>query len=56
VIALAERPDGHERPVRQAEAAMRQSGRRPELAVLRALPDDHLRNIIARHSGPFYVA
>ena len=40
----------------EAAEAMRRNGRIPEPAVLDALSDDMLREIIAYHTGPFYVA
>lgn len=42
--------------VELAAEAMRSSDRIPELAVLRALSDEHLQAIIDSHTGPLYVA
>jgi hypothetical protein len=39
-----------ERLIREAEEAMRGAGKLPELPVLTALSDDHLREIIAWHT------
>ena len=46
----------HEQLVQQAAAAMSGNGRLRELAVLRALPDEMVRDIIAYHAEPVIVA
>jgi hypothetical protein len=40
------------RLIQEAAEAMRAAGRIPELAVLMALPDEHLRAIVDYHTGP----
>ena len=41
--------------IQEAAEAMKASDRIPELAVLMALPDEHLRAIVDYHTGPKHV-
>jgi hypothetical protein len=52
---VTEREPSHADLVKQAAEAMRANGRIPEMPVLRSLPAEALREIIAAHTGPFFV-